>query len=62
MTKEIFQEIKGFIKEIGFPIGVAIWLLWEAHTTIARLTYTLEQLNGTLYRVGVKIDNPNPSR
>lgn len=55
--KDLLHEIRIFIKEVGFPIGVAIWLLWEAHTTIKDMTRTLQILNQTMIKVGYKIDD-----
>jgi len=48
MTDKIFSEIKSFIKEIGFPIGVSIWLLWQAQTTMNELNRSLSQLTVTM--------------
>ncbi len=48
MNLELLKEIKAFIREIGFPIGVAVWLLWEAHSSIKDLTSSLVALERTM--------------
>ena len=54
-TKEILHEIRIFIKEIGFPIGVAIWLLWQAHTSIKELNATLYTVSRTMIEIEFRL-------
>lgn len=55
MSKETFERIEKFIKEVGFPIGVAIWLLYQANTAIKELTETMNQLNRTMIEISIKV-------
>ena len=48
MSRETYQEVKSFIRDIGFPIAVAVWLLFEAHTTLNQLNNTMVSIQYTL--------------
>lgn len=48
MTKEIFKELRDFLRDVGFPIFVAVYTLIRLETAIARNTEAIQLLRETL--------------
>jgi len=42
------DKIAVFIKDVGFPVFVAMFVLWRLEPTIAKLTNTLRVLTGLI--------------
>lgn len=48
LTKEIFKELRDFLRDVGFPIFVAVYTLIRLETAIARNTEAIQLLRETL--------------
>ena len=44
-TPEVLAAAGAFIRDVGFPIFVAVFMLWRGEKTIARLTGAIERLS-----------------
>ena len=47
----MLDELANFIKEVGFPVAVAVILLVRMNGKLDRLTKSLDRMNGRLDRL-----------
>ena len=56
----ILNEIALFIKDIGFPVFVAVWVLMMITKETRHLTEAINHLTRAFDRANIKIKNSNP--
>jgi hypothetical protein len=44
MEQTIYEMIKDFISTLGFPIFVAVWMLWRDSKRMEKLTEVIKEL------------------
>lgn len=44
------KEAGGFVRDVGFPIFVAVYLLWQVQPALAKLNDTLASIQVTIAR------------
>jgi len=44
------KEIGAFVRDVGFPAFVAVYLLWQVQPALAKLNDTLTQIQVTIAR------------
>ena len=49
------DELVKFFREVGFPAGVAVFVLWRVETAIKDLTRTISDLTVALVAQGIEI-------
>ena len=48
LNKDTLNQVTDFIKNVGFPIAIAFFLLWRLDTTIEKLTTALTHINNNM--------------
>lgn len=43
-----YEKVTDFIKNVGFPIGVAIFLLWKVVPALEKLDASIQALNASI--------------
>ncbi|MCJ7805597.1 hypothetical protein MUP46_03045 [Patescibacteria group bacterium] len=54
----VLSEIAIFIKDIGFPVFVAVWVLMVTTKESRHLTEAINRLTSAFDRANIKINNP----
>lgn len=52
-----FKPFAEFINQVGFPVGVAIYLLWRISKHILRLSHTIDKLEGTVKHMSYLLEH-----
>jgi len=51
LSEKVYDKAVDFIKNVGFPIGVAIYLLWKGDTVINNLSEAVKDLSITMTKM-----------
>ena len=57
MTDPIVTPISNFIQQVGFPIAVALWLLWRTDKRLDKIAELIGQIAITMATIEKVIDS-----
>jgi len=57
ISEQFIRLVSNFIKDLGFPIFVAVWVLLITHRDTKKLTHAINALTRAFERANIHIEN-----